>query len=650
MKGLRGLKVVQFGLFVTLVGFSISLFSNVLFMVGSAVESFSDNFDLTMKLYRIGIAVLPVCWILAAVGKICCVGAPEETAKTNIIASILFDFGVLASGYWCFSAKSALDVILGVLGFFICILGSYIFYLKFLGRMGSNVGEPRAEEYAGILKGLIFVSSGSILVGTFARSFGILGVNLFGLFTTCLFNYTIYVIFRALPLYIEEVKRGFTDPTESAEDREAKERKARLSGGGAPAGPTKSKPPEEPKGTPPAGSKLYRIPKGLEPLHMAVKEGDRYKVDLCIAQGADPNQAVKHGLTPLHIAASVGVMDVADALLKVGVPIDATCEMGLTPLYFAIQTGNPNIVGFFLNKGANIFHSNEEGYTPLHWACSAPHPNFIGPVRKKMVTLLVSQGGDLQARTHDGKTPLDLALENELEDTVETIQKHLPSSESSVPVAAEVGLASTETSSSSEVLPSAFEPFRGLALSDLPSSLSPLHQAVKDGDPDKVERQFSGEGTVHDSMSGGIKPIHITAITGVMSVTELLLRYGAKINDTCDHQLTAIFLAVHLNNTNMVGYLISRGADLNHQDELGRTPLHWAAAAPHPKLEGHNRVKLVKFLLENGADAKMRDNSGQSALDLARAAEMEGVVKLLDPESEETTTAPGTHDDDDYYV
>ena len=103
-----------------------------------------------------------------------------------------------------------------------------------------------------------------------------------------------------------------------------------------------------------------------------------------------------------------------------------------------------------------------------------------------------------------------------------------------------------------------------------------------------------------------------------MSGTDLLLSLGANVDDTCDHNLTPLFLAVHANNVNMVGYLKSRGANLNHRDELGRTALHWAAAAPTERLGGQNRPKMVEFLLNHGADPSIQDNDGQTALNLAQ--------------------------------
>lgn len=645
VKGLNGLKAVQFGLFLILLGFTVNIFAYGLFAVAvtSTLVSGAEGLELSAKLGAWGVLSLPVGWIVSALGKLLCAGAPEEKARTLIVASLFCDFAVLGAFYYMTTSLSGF--LIGAISLFVLVITSYVTFLLFLGRMGDNIGEPRVTYYVSILLKLMWVAGGVSISVFFSPDIGGLTVNLVSLLGTLLFNYTVFVLFRGLPLYIEEVRAGITDPTESAEDRKEQERKERLAGGG-PGGPSQAKPPEEPQGDPPKGAKLYRIPKGLEPLHMAVKEGDRYKTELRLAQGDDPRQAIRHGLTPLHLAASVGVMEVADALLKAGAPIDETCEMNLTPLFFAVQTGNHNLVGFLVNKGASLFHQNSEGYTPLHWACCAPHPNFIGPVRVKMVKLLISQGADVNALTNDGKTARDLALDNQLEETIACLERHMnvgaPPPKVFKSVRDEDGdIEETEGE------PAAFPPFVGTELSVIPKDLTPLHDAVKEGEPEKVQRQLNMGATVHDALEGGIAPIHITAITGVMSVTELLLRYGAKIDDTYSHNLTAIYLAVHLNNYNMVGYLISRGANPNHKDEMGRTPLHWAAAAPHERLEGGNRVKMVQFLLDNGADPDVKDQNGQTPMDLAAAGGIDDIVTVF--EDRRAASEEDDEDDDEGY-
>ncbi|XP_045490339.1 ankyrin repeat domain-containing protein 50 isoform X2 [Pieris rapae] len=63
--------------------------------------------------------------------------------------------------------------------------------------------------------------------------------------------------------------------------------------------------------------------------------------------------------------------------------------------------------------------------------------------------------------------------------------------------------------------------------------------------------------------------------------------------------LTPLATAVIKGDTNMVGILLGRGADLEHRSSIGRTPLHLAVLAGHSL--------LVELLIDHGADIEARD-------------------------------------------
>jgi ankyrin repeat protein len=643
-----GVQVAWFGLFLILLQMSTMIFTNVLVLVGVISMFVSEDPEFGFKLFAWGGIALVIAVLIGGLGKLLCLGAPEEGARKLIVLSVLCDIslGVLhylsASGQFEFPFEGVVLYLLS--------LGSYAFYLAFLARMGDNVGATEVRRYIGLIYGLFGGGFVLLVVLFFSWKMALLLLALDILVSLLLYTFTIYTLFRAMPLYIEEVRLGYTDPTESAEDRahaERRERKAKLESSGR--GPSKGKALEAPTGTPPEGALLYRVPKTLEPLHLAVKEGDRQKLEDRLARGDDPRSTIRHGLTPLHIAASCGVMEVADVLISAGVPIDQTCEEGLTPLYMAVQTGNPFLVGLLLNRGASIHHTNERGLTPLHWACCVPHPNLEGPTRMKMVDILLENGGSLSAKTADGKTPKDLAIENNLNELVDFIERKEGKSRPVQRAESSQDEESVDTGMTTGAGGS-FKNFAGTHLAIIPSKLPELHSAVKDGDPEKVHRQLASGVPITEPIGGGMTPIHITAVTGVMSVTELLLRHGATVHDLCDHNLTPIFLAILVNNQAMVGYLLSRKADVNHRDEMGRTPLHWAAAVPHDKLEGQNRVRMVKFLLEHGASRESVDNDGLTPMALAQMAGYQDVITVLEPPAPPAGPAPtGRGGDDEYY-
>lgn len=634
-----GVQVAWFGLFLILLQMATIIFANVLILAAAITGLVTSDLTLSLKLLAWGGLSFVVSYIVGFPGKFLCLGIPEEGARKLVILSVVCDIvtGILKYSGHLFSGQNLVMFLLG--------LGSFTFFLAFLARTGDNVGAPQVRRFIGLIYALFgteFVLLGMLF---FSPSMAILLMALVLLIAFALYALTIFTLFRAMPLYIEEVKLGYTDPKESAEERDRQERVERKAAMEKRGGPSKTKLPEVPTGTPPEGHQLYRIPKALGPLHLAVKEGDRIKLEDRIARGDDPRETVLHGLTPLHIASSGGVMEVANTLLAAGVEIDATCEEGLTPLYMAVQTANPFLVGLLLSRGASISHKNKQGLTPLHWACCVPHPNLEGPTRIKMVELLLENGADLSATTPEGKTAKDFALDNELHELVSFIDRRLGHPDPNSARSVSDNDAFEDTSAITE---SKFTPFSGAHLTVLPSQLPELHSAVKDGDPEKVYRQLTLGVSIKEPVAGGMTSLHITAITGVMSVTDLLLQNGAHVEDTYDHNLTPIFLAVAVNNLNMVGFLLSRKANVHHRDDMGRTPLHWASALSHEKLEGQNRVHMVKLLLEKGADPNIADAEGLRPVDLARLAEQEPIVLLLEAHSAPPVTA-STAGEDEYY-
>jgi ankyrin repeat protein len=65
-----------------------------------------------------------------------------------------------------------------------------------------------------------------------------------------------------------------------------------------------------------------------------------------------------------------------------------------------------------------------------------------------------------------------------------------------------------------------------------------------------------------------------------------------------------LFRAADFNQVEVMGYLVSKGAQVNAKDNYGITPLLAAVYENHPA--------AVKFLLENKADATVKGPDGQT--------------------------------------
>ena len=152
----------------------------------------------------------------------------------------------------------------------------------------------------------------------------------------------------------------------------------------------------------------------------------------------------------------------------------------------------------------------------------------------------------------------------------------------------------------------------------------------------------------------GWTPLYWATLHGNTEITQLLIDYGAKIDDIDwrgvslvsiavergDLELVSLFIKNGANPDSPQSYqgllhiatatgqaeiaklLLNHGANINRLDRFGRTALHWAA------ITGHR--DLLSLLVEHGADATMEDHNGQTALWWAKHSGHADVVQILE--------------------
>lgn len=205
---------------------------------------------------------------------------------------------------------------------------------------------------------------------------------------------------------------------------------------------------------------------GDTPLHFTAQRGNQKIAALLLANKADADPINNNGETPLAVAAGAGRTNVASALLSHGADVNARNPIdrgwkGWTPLIYAVSASQFPATDLLLNNRAdpNLKTENQagswyKGYTPLLIACSISgmadtvaslldakaNPNLmtdsgqtpaqatlnlpVASERKRVLSLLLDHGADIESRDEQGRTLLMLAAQNKDKEIVELLLSH----------------------------------------------------------------------------------------------------------------------------------------------------------------------------------------------------------------------------------
>ena len=129
-----------------------------------------------------------------------------------------------------------------------------------------------------------------------------------------------------------------------------------------------------------------------------------------------------------------------------------------------------------------------------------------------------------------------------------------------------------------------------------------MDQALRDVDEE--------DGDEHEEALGELLREAVRCIpgkSGNVAVVRRVLAEGADVNEEDENGKTALMWAAFLDDREeVVRVLLEAGAAPNKRDQLGRTALHQATTS----------VPIARLLLEAGADPSLRSNGGRTALDV----------------------------------
>lgn len=151
---------------------------------------------------------------------------------------------------------------------------------------------------------------------------------------------------------------------------------------------------------------------------------------------------------------------------------------------------------------------------------------------------------------------------------------------------------------------------RGAGVNDVDSAgFLPLHYACASGSIDIV-KLLCEFGSDPSSYISGHSAVEIAAKNGQKKVMQVLISFGATVDDKGVKACPPILSAVANNHINCVEELLLLGADIDAVDINQDSCLHIATRLEDP-------IEMITLLLNKGADGECQNNQGLTPLDAA---------------------------------
>jgi ankyrin repeat protein len=161
-----------------------------------------------------------------------------------------------------------------------------------------------------------------------------------------------------------------------------------------------------------------RNSRGMTLLHF-VAQSTKSTVDVVkrLVESGHPTDPILkdyRGRSALHLAAQRGNTAVISYLLGLGAHVDVRCRdsRGRTALHYAVESRRTETARIMVSRGADIRARDHRGRSILH------HAVWRRNLEASKYILELEAAEDLLTRDIDGRTPLDLAIEEEATDVV----------------------------------------------------------------------------------------------------------------------------------------------------------------------------------------------------------------------------------------
>ncbi|XP_064635397.1 uncharacterized protein LOC135492725 [Lineus longissimus] len=281
-----------------------------------------------------------------------------------------------------------------------------------------------------------------------------------------------------------------------------------------------------------------------------------------------------NGSTLLHTSAYFGAVKVVEDLLQLRVDVNLQDYKGATPLHRAKDV---ETIKLLLDAGGLVNSEDHEGNMPLHVKC---YGEMDKSSETECIKLLLENKANITARNHRSLMPIHCAAMQGRDDVIKLLVHH--DTDGKIKAALEEEKLSTPPSLVHLAIANDFL--------DCATWLLDNDINFKDSEQDillqrilteqiKVKRRTDVVRFLLDHGAnpspryvGGNTALHYAAsMVGSTDVLELLIEYGADIDDINDDQCTPLFFATQCNNQFAANILIDYGANVRCKNVQGLT-------------------------------------------------------------------------------
>ena len=317
------------------------------------------------------------------------------------------------------------------------------------------------------------------------------------------------------------------------------------------------------------------------PLMKAVENGDKDVVTFLIDHGANVAIKDKCGYTALHRACIIYhdcSPEVLSCLIENGADVNLSTDKNRTPLMTACEYGHVNTVTFLIEHGANVNLQDWTGLTAVHYAVR-------GSQACEILSCLMENGADVDAKTCGGLTPLMIAAERGDTKVATFLIEH----GANVDLPDKIGATAL-----------------CYALK-CPGNLCEVGSCL-------IENGADINACINYNCCTPLMMACEKTVNDQLNALTFLIEHGAIVNLQDIHGSTALHYVVQENSGfhepyEVLDYLIQNGADINAQSNDGRTPLMKAIEL--------SEVDIASFLIKQGANLDLQDKNGDTAFHYA---------------------------------